>query len=157
MLIQHPKLKPQRDNQRIRVYRADAEFCEAYPELYEEEDGLEGIADHVNHITGFKRIQREFGTFINQSIILIEETGRFECAADSEGIMIGIHYEVDVPTILHELAHLIQFRKHPHGTYAHHDETFTTIYLRLIRIVLGKAEAVRMEALWDKHGVKFFR
>jgi hypothetical protein len=157
MLIQHPELKAQRDFQRSRVYAADKEFCVNYPEIHDGEDGIEEIADYVNRITGYKRIQREFGTYINEETIEIASSRRHGCAADDLGIMIGHEYEVDEPTILHELAHLIQFRKFPIGTYAHHDETFTTIYLKLIRIILGMSEAERMEILFAKYGIKYYR
>jgi hypothetical protein len=160
MLIQHPNPKPHRDFQRKRVYEAEHEFTETYPEIFNEhldDDRLNLIVDYINRISAFKRVQRQYGRELNQKDFFIERCRAWQCSADDEVIFIGDDFALNEPTLLHELAHLIQFRRHPYGTYAHHDETFLTIYLDLVSIVLGKSEAVRFERILVKRGVKYKR
>lgn len=139
-----------RDSQRQKVYDAERKAFEG------EQIDLPEVSDmerFVAHVCGLKRVRQAFPCLMRHVVI---GDGRARRRAG------GNYYGIFMPrwsrkrwVVLHELSHTIVQRQHGVRGTAGHGWEFASVYLTLVRHVLGVPAHARLKAQFRAHRVRF--
>lgn len=144
-----------KDTQQQRVYNSEAKLQLEYD--YELAD-VDEIVEYVNKIICIKQIRKKFRhTFTETILCRIKQKNAVYSDADEDGIQIAPD-AVTIITVLHELAHCLQFRDNHHKKikkFAGHDTTFTSIYLYLVRFAVGILAHKTLKEEFEVNDVEF--
>ncbi len=148
-----------RDFQKTKLYDAEDIVWGATKDtvpMFRDEDG---VVKWVNKICRYTRIIKKYGriidegppidvTFCKRSTWSLAESTLIKFAA-------GKDCEVHALLVIHELAHVFQYRLHPNAQVSAHGQEFCRIYLDLILIVFGREMHDFMIDSFEAHGVKY--
>jgi putative metallohydrolase (TIGR04338 family) len=148
-----------RDFQKTKVYNAEdvvwGAMKHTVPFFYD----VNSIVKYINKILKYKRVRKVYGRYIdNGPDINIEFCKRSTWSeAESHRIKIAAKggTEIHALLIVHELAHVFQYRMHPNARVAAHGEEFCRIYLDLLRLVFGEEMCEHMIASFDAYCVDY--
>lgn len=131
-----------RDAQRQRLYGAEhLVFGDGSPDL-PPSMGVEPAQRFIARIIASKWMRKHYpaaviGWWPKAMVGVVGGNGN---NADAKRIMVTLYGRRRRWLLLHELAHVIEWRTYPSGTTSAHGREFTNIYLALIRKWLGEAQ-----------------
>ena len=140
------------DKQVQRVYVAEVALD---PWNYKIQDHDE-IVEYCNNLLDNARVKAEYGKWYAEREIdvAVRRTNAVYSLANVDGIWIT-PCDFTVCTVIHEIAHVLQYRIHERHAVAGHDWTFTSIYLSLVRAMLGKGAHAALQSSFDFHKVEY--
>jgi putative metallohydrolase (TIGR04338 family) len=146
-----------RDYQKTRVYDAEDVVWGAVSHtvpLFTDEDS---IVAFVNKVLRYKRVNKKFAQALDdQPDIEIKYCSRSTWSeADFDRIKIAAKAPAHALLVIHELAHVFQYRLYPDTQVSAHGPEFCQIYLQLVRIVFGVEIYLLLQESMDKHGVDY--
>jgi hypothetical protein len=148
-----------RDFQKTKAYDAEDVVWSASRDKAITFNNCEQVVDWINAVLENKRVRKVFGRYIDQGPdIDVEYCKRSTWSeAESHRIKIAASDACDIHSfiVVHELAHVFQYRMHPHANVAPHGEEFCRIYLELLRLVCGKDIYQQMIESYEAHGIKY--
>lgn len=144
-----------KDTQQQQVYDSETFFQHEYDY---ELTSVDEIVEYVSKTICIKQVRKKFRHIFNETIqCRIKQKNAIYSDADGEGIQIAPD-SVTIITVLHELAHCLQFRDNAHKDikrFAGHDSTFTSIYLFLVRFAIGVLAHKTLKEEFETRGVEF--
>jgi putative metallohydrolase (TIGR04338 family) len=148
-----------RDFQKSKLYDAENVVWAARDLEVPHFTNVDDIVKWINKILDYKRIRKTYGRYIDQGPTINVEFCKRSTWSEAENHRIKIAASATVPIhgllIVHELAHVFQYRMHPNANVAAHGEEFCRIYLDLLRIVFGVEMYDDMIESFEEYGVKY--
>ena len=143
-----------RDSQRQRVYDAENSVGQLFNHKFKDE---EACIAFVNEVLENKRVRRKYAKAIDSHTIEIDfKPASWKDCGQADEDTIWINYAwMETKTIIHEIAHTLQFRIQGEADFADHGVTFTSVYLDLVEIMFGAFVADRLQEAFDNHKVEY--
>ena len=141
----------ERDSQRSRVYKAERAIRKEYGGKHFRETA--DVERYIKKQFARKTITRRYGD-IGQHITAHDGRGRGRAGAWGYNDITLPKWTRFELMIIHEVAHLMTNRLHGLNT-AGHGWQFCSIYLDLVRFILGKEAHAALKASFKAHKVKF--
>lgn len=140
-----------RDNQRSKVYKAE----QVIRETGEKFETVKEVERYLETVKKKAFIARRYGTELNKCEIRVEDGRGCKRA-------FGGYYGIVLPkwarkesVILHEVAHLIQYRKYKKYDVEGHGWEFCDIFLNLVQGMLGKETRDILQKSFKENKVRF--
>lgn len=138
--------------QKQRVYDAESIANEQYD--YDLED-LDELVEFSSNVLELRLVKERFGKWLTKTVYCsLRRSNSQNSIANDDGIEIDRN-NLTVGTVIHELAHVIQFRINKGKQFAYHGDTFTSIYLYLIRCALGKGAHKILKEQFDLAEIEY--
>lgn len=145
-----------RDYQKSRVYDAEDVVWGAISHTLPTFNSEDDIVKWINKILGYKRVAKRYDVCLNGPDITVKYCSRSTWSeADFDRIKIAARAPAHGLLIVHELAHVFQYRLYPDTQVSAHGPEFVAIYLDLTRIVFGREIHGMLQESMDKHRVDY--
>jgi putative metallohydrolase (TIGR04338 family) len=145
-----------RDFQKSKVYNAEDVVWGAVAHTLPHFTDIDSIIKYINKILKRKRVQKAFHHALLGPDIDVEYCNRSTWSeAECDRIKIAARVDAHAFLVVHELAHVFQYRLYPDVSVAAHGPEFCQIYLKLTRLVFGRDLHDFLEESFIEHGVDF--